>query len=117
MSEATIQYNLDYLHQIAGGDENFVREMVETFVNTGEGTIEELQRHLTEGKNDKLKETAHRFITTLTYIGVKDLDEPMRFIEEWAQAGNHKERIAAMLDIISKRCHNVIGQLKIDFKL
>lgn len=117
MTETAIPYNLEYLRQIAGGDENFVREMVSTFVNTGGEAIEELQSCLAEGDNHKLKEAAHRFLTTLSYVGIKDLDEPLRFIEECALAGSHRERMAELLNIISKRCHNAIGQLKIDFKL
>lgn len=91
--------------------------MVQTFVRTSMEAVAEMEEYHQQQQGIKLKDAAHKFITTLTYVGVSELDERLRLIEQWAPAGTQAQRIAAEISFIKQHTLQVTNQLKKDFNL
>lgn len=108
-------YALNYLKSISGGDKEFIKDMIITFVET---VPEELQKikTLIEQKNwRKTGENAHKFASNLLYLELDNLKQIINSIENYGLGMEHTDEIPVLFDKLSEGCFKVIDQLKKDF--
>ncbi|NJO69987.1 MAG: Hpt domain-containing protein [Bacteroidetes bacterium] len=78
------RYNLSYLHEISGGDEDFILDMVSTFVNNSPLELSEMNSLADEKKWLVLGEHAHKFAPGLQFLGLVSLRPVINQIEDFA---------------------------------
>jgi HPt (histidine-containing phosphotransfer) domain-containing protein len=110
-------YDLDYLNSISGGDQDFVKDMIITFI---ENVPEELNkiRNLIASKNwPKVGEDAHKFASSLLFLGLDNLKLIATRIEEHGLSGENVDQIPVLIDQLETGCRQIIIELKQDFNV
>lgn len=62
--------DLTYLNEMAEGDENFIKEIIEIFLKTCPESLILLQSYTSLGDHEKLKFVAHKLLPELTFVGI-----------------------------------------------
>ena len=110
-------YNLKKLDEIAQGDQNFIREMVVTFIENVTAEIDSIQSLKSLEKWTDIAETAHKLASNFAYLGADKLQVLAADIEKSVLLENNLTNIA---DKTEKMCNIgilLIDQLKEKFKI
>ena len=99
-------YDLNYLKKVSDNNEEFIREMVQTFVNSIPEVLQELEEALAINDWDRISRLAHKVKPTFTLIGLDDLKTSIVFIEV-----NSAKRTE--LEAVEKTTREFIAQCKI----
>lgn len=82
--------SLDNLYHISGGDENFVGQMLVSFIESTEKGLYEMSLFLKSGDQRQIAELAHKLLPPCRHIGALELSAILKNIED-----NIKEKIEA----------------------
>ena len=76
------RYDLSYLRSISNDNEDFIKEMMQTFVQTIPGILQEMKTCLMDKNWEKLSKLAHQVKPSFTLMGIHDLRTTILYIEE-----------------------------------
>ena len=93
-TEATGTMDWEYLSEISGGDEEFECDLVNTFLESAPGLIEELRTALESGDANTATRAAHTLKGSAKSIGANDFAEYCRLMEEGVRLGQSIEHSA-----------------------
>jgi CheY-like chemotaxis protein len=102
-------YDLSYLRSISNDNEDFIIEMMQTFVQTIPGILDEMKACLLDKNWEKLSKLAHQIKPSFTLMGIHDLRSTILFIEE---NGKNKTNLAELAKVASEfilSCRSLIG--------
>ncbi|MEI9921716.1 MAG: ATP-binding protein [Bacteroidota bacterium] len=102
------QIDLSYLRKVSGGNDGFVHDMINTFIETMPKAIDEIRGHTDSKQWDELAKAVHKIKPSLTMMGLTKSRETGAFIEESA-----KERTS--MDVLPATASQFCDQL--DFTL
>jgi HPt (histidine-containing phosphotransfer) domain-containing protein len=108
-------YSLNYLKSISGGDEDFIKDMIQTFVNSVPEELNKISSGIKQLNWKKVGEDAHKFGSNLMYLELEELKKIVLSIETFGLKMEHTEQIPVLFDKLSTGCYLVIEQLKKDF--
>lgn len=74
--------NLNNLYHISGGDEQFVKQMLISFINTTQKGLKDIQEAVISGQSELVADLAHKMLPPCRHIGASDLYNLLRKIEE-----------------------------------
>lgn len=111
------QYNLDYLVSISEGDEEFIKDMVGTFIEDTPAELGKLKELINAKSWTKVGEQAHKFSSSLMFLGLENLKAISYQIEISGLENKNTELIPALLDELEAGCFNIIEELKHDFNV
>ncbi|MBC6612108.1 response regulator [Hymenobacter sp. BT507] len=78
-------FRVDELLRLGQGDQEFVRFMLETFLESSEELLVEFTQGLQEGNLARLKTAAHTLKPGLTHLGVEHLIPPVAELDQWQE--------------------------------
>jgi len=108
-------YNLDYLESISGGDQEFVKDMILTFISNVPEDLKKLKSFAADKNWRQVGEDAHRFASSLLFLGLNELKKTANVIESMGLDQNNVDLIPNLLDQLEKSCYQIIEELKRDF--
>ena len=100
-------YDMAFLNKVSGGDESFIREMIDTFKEVGPEYLEKADKMLMENNIEALGKETHRIIPGVTFLGAKALEYDLMLIEEYTKKSINLEEIPKLLN----NCRNMISRL------
>lgn len=103
--------DLDYLNDLSMGDDTLVIEMIELFLDSSPEVIHNLRRHHKEENWKSLSGEAHKFKTTLSYMGMNQVKMIVEEIEEKAKQQEKDEETEEKIDRIEEMCKQAYGEL------
>jgi signal transduction histidine kinase/CheY-like chemotaxis protein/HPt (histidine-containing phosphotransfer) domain-containing protein len=74
--------NLHNLYHISGGDEQFVKQMLISFIDSTQKGLKEMKEAAFSGRLDSVSDLAHKMLPPCRHIGAADLCNLLRNIEE-----------------------------------
>lgn len=82
--EPAVENKIDLrnLYHISEGDDNFVKQMLLTFINTTRQGLSEMQEAVSSGNNESVANLAHKLLSPCRHIGAKDLWNLLNEIEK-----------------------------------
>jgi len=110
-------YDLTMVRSVSGGDEGFIKKMVQLFIETAPPTVAELQQAQQEQQWERVGKLAHKLKSTIDSMGVSTLKDDIRTIEA---NGKHQQDTDALPPLVKRVTEVVtacIAQLKADFGL
>ncbi|MBC7826140.1 MAG: response regulator [Chitinophagaceae bacterium] len=110
-------YDLTMIHGLSGGDESFIRQMVELFVDTMPGSVEEMQTTLEQKQWDALGKLAHKLKSTTGSMGMDSIKDEIRAVEQNCKKNENLEATPALAKKVILVINQTVAQLKIDFSL
>ena len=105
-------YNLDYLRSVSGHNEEFIREMVLTFIQTIPPVLDEMKRALKNEDWEKLARTAHQIKPSFTLMGLNPMRSTIAFIEENSKYGTKLDEIPNVVTDFIRQCNSVLPELE-----
>ena len=110
-------YNLNYLREISGGDDEFIFDMIQTFVTTTPGEISAFKNFVQNKEWNLLREHAHRFAPSLEFLGLTSLKPVINQIEDFSLNRINLELLPSLIHKLETECTLVSEQLNSDFNL
>jgi HPt (histidine-containing phosphotransfer) domain-containing protein len=109
------QYSLDYLKSISGGDEDFIKDMIQTFVSSVPEELKKIEGAIKQSDWMKAGEFAHKFGSNLMYLELEELKKIVGNIETYGLGMKHTNEIPLLFEKLSAGCFQIIELLKKDF--
>lgn len=111
------KYNLDYLNSISGGDQDFIKDMLETFVTNVPLELKKIKDLVNAQNWHKAGEDAHKFASSLLFLGLHNLRAIAIQIEEYGIGKVNIDQIPRLLIQLEDGCNQLIIELKQDFNV
>ncbi len=86
-------FDLAYLRSMSNNDEGFVREMMQTFVQTVPAVLNEMRIAAENGNWERLGKLAHQIKPSFMLLGITHLRSAILFIEENGKAARELARL------------------------
>lgn len=104
-------YNLDYLKQVSGNNEEFIREMIQTFTTSLPQTLTEMATASSARDWDTLSRLAHQIKPSFTLMGLDSLREKVTQIEEHSKTREDLKTLPTKVDDFIEYCNDVVEEL------
>jgi len=105
-----VSFNLHYLKNMSGDNPEFVREMVETFINSIPKLLRDMEEALGKADLVKVGKIAHQIKPSLTLMGIPQLKESAVQLEEIVSAPHAKNPQQEVNNFI-EACRKVVSEL------
>lgn len=105
-------YNLDYLKRVSGNNEEFIREMIQTFVTSLPQTTDGMTEAVAKGDWDALSRIAHQVKPSFTLMGLDQLREKASLIEEQSKTRTDLNTLPQRVQEFMDYCRNVVEELR-----
>lgn len=109
-------YNLDSVEEMAGGDQDFLKVVVQTFIEEIPPDLEAMNQAVSENNPGQAYQYAHKMKPNLQMFGL-ELMPQIKVIEEWARDGKEKTKVDEAAEIITLKVDKAVNELKQDFDL
>lgn len=101
---------------MAGGDQEFMKVVVQTFLEEIPPDVEAMNNAINNGNASLAYQYAHKMKPNFQLFGL-ELKDQVKTIENWAKAGKKKEQVPQAAAVISKKVQVACIALKRDFKI
>jgi len=89
------ELDLTYLNEISGGDEEFIVDMIETFLEETPKDVDDMKTQL-EGQNwSELGKVAHKLKSSIKMFGFETLKNQVLFLEQSGKSGDNIDVLPA----------------------
>lgn len=109
-------YNLESVVEMAGGDEDFLKVVVQTFLEEIPPDLEGMNEAVAADNASLSYQYAHKMKPNLQMFGL-ELMPQIKVIEEWSKTGKSKEEVKISADTITAKVNTAMAELKNDFDL
>ena len=109
-------YDLSMVKTISGGDESFVKRMVNLFIETMPPSLQELQHETKQQNWQSVSKLAHKMKATIDSMGINSLKEIIRTIETNGKKGEELDKIPALVEQIVATVQVCVDQLKQEYE-
>lgn len=107
-----ITIDLSYLNDVAGGNTEFIVEMIDIFIAQTPGHLEELTAAVAVKEWKKIAELSHKIKPTLAFIGVDSAKDVMAEIEKDARSEENYENIALKMNEMQDVFKTIFSKLE-----
>lgn len=108
----TFKVDLSYLNDIAGGNVEFVIDMIDIFLEQTPGYFEQLGAAIKQQDWKATGEVAHKIKPTLAFVGAEDLRVKMQELESNARALVNLDTIPESFEEINETCEQIYEGLQ-----
>ncbi|MFV8224580.1 Hpt domain-containing protein [Christiangramia aquimixticola] len=109
-------YNLNDVREMAGGDEDFMQVVVQTFLEEIPPDVAAMNEAINNNNPSLAYQFAHKMKPNLQLFGL-ELMEQIKIIEAWSKHGRQKDDVPEAADKISQKVNVAVAALKRDFNL
>ena len=104
--------NLTSLKELSKGDDNFVKEMVQIFIDQTPETINNLEKYMNNKDWKMVRALAHKMKPSFSFVGLQELYEILNSIEEYAESETNLDLLPEMIAKINKECTLALAELQ-----
>jgi len=108
-------YDLSMVEAISGGDQTFVKKMLQLFLDTVPASLTEMREHSAAKRWLELSKVAHKLKSTVDSMTILSLKQPIREIEQNAKAGEKLDSLAAQVAQFISTMESVMKQVREDY--
>ena len=110
-------YDLTMVESISGGDQGFIKKMLQLFIDTMPQNVGELQSALQQENWEMVGKHAHKMKSTIDSMGISELKEDIRAVESSGKNKTNLEKVPALVTKVADIIQKCIVQIKSDFGL
>lgn len=109
-------YNLEEVKEMAGGDEDFMKVVVQTFLEEIPPDVQAMNEAISNGNSNLAYQYAHKMKPNLQLFGLELMDQ-IKVIESWSKANKNENEVPEAAAVITKKVNVASIALKRDFEL
>lgn len=95
--------DLSYLERVSDGNKAFIRELMQTFLESMPKSINEIHALARDGDWPQLAKAVHKIKPSITMMGIHTLKEKIVLLEQEAKAGNQPAKIDMLVSEVTTR--------------
>lgn len=112
MSPKNKYTNLDYLKELAKGDEKFIKEMVGIFLTENPHEIMQLEQAIQETNYERIQSVSHHMKSTISFVGLDlILGKDLSAIEQLATDKKELQTILSLFEQVKLICKGAVEEL------
>ena len=104
--------DLTYLKEIAEGSNEFLKKMIDTFIEQTPPVLENMERALKEEKWEELRLNAHKIKPSIDFMGIHSAWEAVKKVERFAAEQSHLDILPGLVEEVNRVCYKAIEELK-----
>jgi HPt (histidine-containing phosphotransfer) domain-containing protein len=104
--------DLTYLLSICGDDQNFKKEMIETFLNNTPPLINEMKDHIKDSRWKEIGDIAHKMKPSFTFMGIHSAKNLILELERNGRQKEYTTEIPGMVLKLETICSKAFIELK-----
>ncbi len=112
MPENTDTVDLTYLSSICDNDKQFMREMIENFVQEMPDNIACIAQHIEEENWPEVKKLTHKMKPALQFMGLPETLKHVRTIEQQSKEGENHDEIPLLFEKVAENIRYAVEVLK-----
>ncbi len=112
MSDKSSLYDLSMIEQIAHGNQDFIKKMINMFIDTMPTAIAEMKDHLENANWPALGAVAHKVKPTIDTMGIASLKEDVRSLEKYGKDMTNLDEVPSMLANFDRVISDVIDDMR-----
>lgn len=105
-------YDLSQLEELAGGSEEFVHSMVDTFLEHTPGQLEEMKSAYQDQDWTQMGALAHKIKPNIDLFGIKSIHDEIRLIENKGKSGDVDSTMGQTVARVDEVLQEAFTQLK-----
>lgn len=109
-------YNLERVKEVAGGDQEFIKVVVQTFLEEIPPDLRAMNEAVAGNNPDLAYQHAHKMKPNFQMFGL-ELISKIRLIEEWTTSGKSISEVESASAEITAKVQSAMEALKQDFEL
>jgi HPt (histidine-containing phosphotransfer) domain-containing protein len=90
--------DLNYLNDLSLGSKDFMEDIINSFIKTTPGSIEKMKDSLSKQDWQQVGGIAHKLKTSYSFMGMTDMVEVSKELQECGLKAKDLEKIPALLD-------------------
>lgn len=106
------QVNLDHLYELASGDKDFIKEMIEYYLSQAPIVLEDLLKCKAKKDWQELGELAHKAKSSFKFMGIQKLTDDAKSLEEICRQQPDEQRISVLIDSIQSMMKSTSQELQ-----
>jgi len=106
--------DLTYLRSASDNNEEFLREMIQTFVQTIPSVLKEMEACLSNNNWERLSRLAHQIKPTFSLMGIESMRKTVFYIEQNADGTKDLQQLTMTTRAFIEDCNRVIADLRRD---
>jgi HPt (histidine-containing phosphotransfer) domain-containing protein len=110
-------YDLSMVRAVSGGDEAFIKKMIQLFVETVPPSLNDLKEAEKQRQWEQVGKVAHKLKSTIDSMGITSLKDDIRAVETNGKQRLNIDAIPALIQKVDGIVNTCILQLKADFSL
>ncbi|RYY17117.1 MAG: PAS domain-containing hybrid sensor histidine kinase/response regulator, partial [Chitinophagaceae bacterium] len=110
-------YNLSMVEAISGGDQDFVKRMIQLFLDTMPEALNDIETATREQRWEPLSKLAHKLKSTIDSMGIENLKQLVRTIETNGKTGVNTGEIPILVQNLVATMKLCMEQIKKDYSL
>jgi HPt (histidine-containing phosphotransfer) domain-containing protein len=110
--EESPKINLSYLKKIAEGNDAFVIEMIEMFLNRTPQALEQMNECFQKQNWEELRKIVHRIKPSFAYVGMQDIQSKLASIENWNYTRDDKKIVFDLIHDVEAGSRTAFDQLR-----
>jgi len=104
--------NLDYLKKLSNNDDQFIRELVKSFIEKTPQLLDEMQVSLSKKDWTQVGLLAHKLKPNLAFMGIDSLKQLTLDVEHNGKDASNLEHLASDVDTLISKCQAAINELE-----
>lgn len=110
--ETGVLYDLSLVEEMAKGNEEFVRQLIEIFTSTVPATVDELKAALHNKNSQQIGAIAHKLKPTIDTLLIRSLQADIRTLEQQGKNNENCEQLQPLVHKVSDTLLEVVAQLE-----
>lgn len=110
--ENGVLYDLSLVDEMAKGNEEFVRQLIEIFTSTVPATVDELKAALHNKNSQQIGAIAHKLKPTIDTLLIRSLQADIRTLEQQGKNNENCEQLQPLVHKVSDTLLEVVAQLE-----
>lgn len=106
------ELDLSYLNEISGGDDEFIAEMIETFLEETPKDLSAMRSEMGAGDWSTVGKTAHKMKSSIKMFGYETLKNQALFIEQSGKSGTNFDVLPQKITEFIDGVENALEELK-----
>lgn len=108
-------YNLDQLKELSGGMEDFVKSLIDTFMEHTPNHVEEMNEALKNGDHTTVGQIAHKIKPSIDLLGIDSMKDLVREIERKGKESEPEGNLSNLVHEFNEKSKAVFDQIRSDF--
>jgi CheY-like chemotaxis protein/HPt (histidine-containing phosphotransfer) domain-containing protein len=105
-------YDLQNLKNLAPGDREFTRDMLETFLESTHKNMELMKHAMQKGDSKQIGELAHTLAAPCRHLGMDSVVDVLKKMETVTKNGNTNNELAGLVESLDHKLQTLLPQLR-----